>query len=91
MLFNYHTLHGVQTALIAEKGTKYLHLIIITGRGVRLSKVKLAESKYLRVIDDGPDALLAGYYLDVGDRLGITLGAKRALENMVNGGGDVCI
>lgn len=79
-LHRYHTNTGSSIAVIISEGTKWLHYVTLGTTPIRLRKTKLANKKYFRPVNTGvfPDSL--NRILDVGTRLGITNGAKQAIE-----------
>lgn len=78
--------HARNVVLVTTVGTKYIHYVMITNKGVRLKKMNLKEGRYLIEPTMAYESTnVAVSFLKSGERIGITKEARDALESFIKG------
>ena len=79
-LVNYNTKYGTVAALVGKKGRKFFHVLLL-GFPVRVRRVPLSEAKYMKDVDYSLRKAVKVYRM-AGERMGITKGAERLLNEV---------
>jgi hypothetical protein len=77
---NYETEQGMVAQLVAKRGRKFLHVLMI-GFPVHVRRVPLEEAAYM-IDTDYPLSKAIKVYRMAGERMGITKGAKKLLNEV---------
>lgn len=77
----YFTTDGQFIALVVNEGRKWMHVILMDSAGIRVSRVKLTEAKWMEPIDY-PVKKAARKFLAAGRAFGITGSARKALKEV---------
>jgi len=77
-VIRYRTDEGVFTGLQVNEGTKYLQIILMDSRGLRIRKVAKTEGRYITPLEY-PVKRAVRKFKSAGRRFGITKSARRAL------------